>query len=53
MRALRFLILFSLINLFCFPTRPQASRPEKRAGTSFTQQAKSAEPNFSSSKTKD
>jgi tetratricopeptide (TPR) repeat protein len=53
MRALRFLIFFSLINLFCFPTRPQASRPEKRALTSFTQQTKSAEPNFSSSKTKD
>jgi tetratricopeptide (TPR) repeat protein len=53
MRALHLLIFFSLINLFCFPTRPQASRPEMRAGTSFTQQAKSAEPNFSSSKTKD
>lgn len=53
MRILRFLIFFSTVNLYYFPAKPQASQIEKRAAVSFTQQAKSAEPNSSSLKTKD
>jgi hypothetical protein len=53
MQAVQFLVFLSLINLYCFPTRPQASQLGKYTRMSFSQQAKSSEPNFSSSKTKD
>ena len=53
MQALQFLVIFSLISLYCFPTRPQASQLGKYTRISFSQQAKSSEPKFSSSKTKD
>jgi tetratricopeptide (TPR) repeat protein len=53
MRALQFLVFFSLITLFYFPTRSRASGPEKCTQISSSQQGKSSELNFSSSKTED
>jgi tetratricopeptide (TPR) repeat protein len=53
MQALQFLVLSSLINLYCFPPEPQGSQIREHTWTSFLQQAKSSEQDFSSSKTKD